>query len=161
MNSHFHYHAQIIDTGHDDVLNEVTVQPTPSNVSRRPVRDRGGSVSRRRSADRRLGAAVAIAGVGIQTVTLTSAAAMASGRATASGSFFPVKWMARLGRPVAWLSQRVGRLPSVHEVLGLDVIFIARSRNEPEMRKALGPRARDTTLNRRVVLALGKRDLGG
>ena len=82
MNPHFHYHAQIIDTGGDDVLNGVTVQPSPSNVPRRPFRDRGASASRRRSAyrrlgvSRRLGAAVAIAGFAIQTVTLMGAAAI-------------------------------------------------------------------------------------
>ena len=75
-NPHFHYYAQMFDTGGNDVLNGVTVQPSPSNVPRRPFRDRGASARRRRSVYRRFGTAIAIAGFAIQTVTLVGAAAL-------------------------------------------------------------------------------------
>ena len=71
-----HYHAQIFDTGDDAVLNGLTVQPSLSNVPRRPFRDRGASAHRRPSAYRRLGIAGAIAGFALQTVTLVGAAAL-------------------------------------------------------------------------------------
>ena len=58
------------------MLNGVTVQPSPSNVPRRPFRDRGASARRRRSVYRRFGTAIAIAGFAIQTVTLVGAAAL-------------------------------------------------------------------------------------
>ena len=76
MNPHFHYYAQMFDTGGNDVLNGVTVQPSPSNVPRRPFRDRGANAHRRPSAYRRFGTAVAIAGFALQTVTLVGAAAL-------------------------------------------------------------------------------------
>ena len=75
-NPHFHYYAQMFDTGGNDVLNGVTVQPSPSNVLRRPFRDRGASARRRPSAYRWFGTAVAIAGFALQTVTLVGAAAL-------------------------------------------------------------------------------------
>jgi hypothetical protein len=74
MIPHFHYYARTVDTGHQAVLNGVTVQPPLSNVSRRSFRDRGASANRRPSAHRRIGAAVAIAGFAIQAMTLMGAA---------------------------------------------------------------------------------------
>lgn len=74
MIPHFHYYARTVDTGHQAVLNGVTVQPPLSNVSRRSFRDRGASANRRPSAYRRTGAAVAIAGFAIQAMTLMGAA---------------------------------------------------------------------------------------
>lgn len=73
---HFHYDAQTIDTGRNAGLNGVTVQPSLSNVPRPSFRDRGASVSRRPSANRRLGTAVAIVGFAIQALTLVGASAV-------------------------------------------------------------------------------------
>ncbi|QNE47607.1 hypothetical protein F1C58_12320 [Glaciihabitans sp. INWT7] len=71
MITHFHYHAQIIDIGHDAVLNGLTVQPSRSSVPPRPFRDRGASASRRR-----LLTVLAVAGFALQSVLVLGAAAV-------------------------------------------------------------------------------------
>ncbi|MHC5797281.1 hypothetical protein ACVXZ4_14100 [Lacisediminihabitans sp. FW035] len=88
----FHYRAQTIDTGGIAGLNGLTVQPSLSNVSRRPFRDRGASASRRPSTHRRLGTILAITGFAVQSVALMGAAAVeptAPGPLTESASPSP------------------------------------------------------------------------
>jgi hypothetical protein len=79
-----HYHAQIIDTDGEAVLNGVTVQPSLSNIPRRSFRDREASARPRPTRYRRLGTVFAILAFALQATAVMGSAAIAPDPAPSS-----------------------------------------------------------------------------